>query len=258
MPAEGTWKWAGPHAIVERSESKPISAEHVEKELLHCFQTLEIDGMGPGLVKKLVEAGLNSVRKVWDADVAVLAKAIGGGRAETFRTAFHEKVNVASTLTLLVASNKLPRGVGEKKLRTLADIEPAPEKWSAARFATVPAGWTTTSLEGLWPCLAEAKTWMEESFPGRKVTAAPVNFVAVAPVAAVTGPVKYVCFTGVRDHELEKELPVRGWQVEDSVTKKTNVLVVANGEIKESGKVKKARALGSVKIQTLAEFRTSL
>lgn len=255
LPPAGTWKWAGPHAIVERAG--PVSTEQAEKEILHCFQTLEIDGMGPGLVKKLVEAGFGSVRKVWDAQASALAGAVGAGRAETFVKSFRDKVGGASLLTLVVASNKLPRGVGERKLRALADVEPDLNKWSASLFAKAPAGWTDTSLAALWPCFEEAKDWIQTSFPGRLATVVVKAPVVPAPVGGVA--TKYVCFTGVRDHELEKKLPSLGWELEDSVTKKTNVLVVPMGEIKESGKVKKARALGDhVKILRLAEFRDSL
>ena len=51
-------------------------------------------------------------------------------------------------------------------------------------------------------------------------------------------------FSGVRDKAFEAQLVARGWTVEDSVTKKTTLLVVADGEQAETGKVKKARAAG--------------
>ena len=257
MPPVGTWKWAGPHAIVDKQSSTPASTEQAEKEILHCFQTLELDGMGPGLVKKLVEAGFGSVRKLWDAEVAAVAGAIGAGRAETFVKNFRDKVGEASIMTLVIASNKLPRGVGERKLRALADVEPDLTKWSATLFSKAPAGWTDASLSTLWPCMTDAMAWIQASFPGRKVPVVVTTTTTTTTKASAT--MKYVCFTGVRDHDLEKKLPDLGWQVEDSVTKKTNVLVVPEGELKESGKVKKARALGDhVKILRLAEFRDSL
>jgi NAD-dependent DNA ligase len=66
---------------------------------------------------------------------------------------------------------------------------------------------------------------------------------------------KYVVFTGVRDKELEGVLGQMGWGLQDAVTSKTTVLVVADGEFKESGKTKKAAAAG-VKIMKLSEFKT--
>ena len=55
---------------------------------------------------------------------------------------------------------------------------------------------------------------------------------------------------------LEGKLAAAGWAMEDSVTKKTTVLVVPE-EAKESGKLKKARDLG-IQILTLAAFQKTL
>ena len=55
----------------------------------------------------------------------------------------------------------------------------------------------------------------------------------------------------------EAQLTATGWTVEDSVTKKTTVLVIADGEGPETGKVKKARAAG-VEILSLTEAKANL
>jgi NAD-dependent DNA ligase len=69
---------------------------------------------------------------------------------------------------------------------------------------------------------------------------------------------KFVVFTNVRDKELEKKLESSGWQIEDSITKKTQVLVVPDGPLKESTKVKKAKDSGGrIKILPISEFRAS-
>ena len=69
---------------------------------------------------------------------------------------------------------------------------------------------------------------------------------------------KYVVFSGVRDKALEQRLFSTGsWDIQSAVTSKTNVLVVADGEVKESTKTKKARELG-ITVQTISEFRSSL
>ena len=49
--------------------------------------------------------------------------------------------------------------------------------------------------------------------------------------------------SGVRDKELEAALVGRGWVVDDSVTKATTLLIIAD-EGAETVKVKKARAAG--------------
>ena len=47
----------------------------------------------------------------------------------------------------------------------------------------------------------------------------------------------------------------KGWQLQDNVTKQTNLVVIADGaEGIESGKTKKARDLG-IEICTISKFR---
>jgi NAD-dependent DNA ligase len=79
------------------------------------------------------------------------------------------------------------------------------------------------------------------------------GLVAAAPASASN----FVVFTGVRDKVLEGKLASLGWAMEDSVTKKTTALVIADEGAKETGKMKKARDQG-IKILTLSEFRKTL
>jgi DNA ligase (NAD+) len=243
-PPAGTWAWDENHV-----QAVSLGEADAEKALLHALQTLEVEGIGPGLVKKMVEAGIPSMKALWEVSEGDLAKAIGAGRAPALMKSLRERRAAASDCMLLIASNKLPRGVGERKLRPIFDKEMNPRKWRPMMFGCdAPAGWTPGSLVGLWGPLKEALDWIDASFPGFTIT------VPIAPAAPAAPTVsKYVVFTNVRDHELEKELPLFGWQLEDSVTKKTTVLVVPNGPLKESGKVKKAQAAG-IQITPISEF----
>jgi NAD-dependent DNA ligase len=255
MPAEGLWAW-------DERQVQALATDAVfpEKVVLHALQMLEVDGVGPGLVKKMVDAGYDTVLKVWKAEETGLAKAIGPGRAGTLLKSLKEGRARASYSTLLVASNLLPRGVGERKLRALFEKEADPRKWTGATME-VPDGWSDESLKGLWRVLPKALAWIEESFPGSVAPIASASASAPAPqsLTAPTSapPTKYVVFTGVRDKNLEKKLLESGWDIQSAVTSKTNVLVVADGDLKESGKTKKATDLG-VPIQKISEFRSSL
>jgi DNA ligase (NAD+) len=252
MPGEGLWKW-------DERQVQALATEDVypEKVLLHALQMLEVDGIGAGLVKKLVEAGYETMLQLWKAGAADLAKAIGPGRAAALVKSLREKRAAASYSTLLVASNKLPRGVGERKLRALFEKEADPRKWGAANI-DVPEGWSDDSLKGLWRALPAALAWIDESFPGSLAPVAAAGAAAVVVPGMPAGQMKYVVFSGVRDKALEKRLFATGsWDIQSAVTSKTDVLVVADGDVKESTKTKKARELG-ITVQTISEFRSSL
>ena len=250
MPEEGLWAW-------DERQVQAMTTEDVypEKVLLHAMQTLEVDGVGAGLVKKIVDAGYDTMLKVWKMKEADLAKIIGPGRAASLLKSLKERRAAANYSVLLVASNKLPRGVGERKLRALFEKEADPRKWGAAG-ADVPDGWSDDSLKGLWRVLPKALAWIDESFPG--VEAPTVQAAQPSEQAPLSqAQTKYVVFTGVRDKVLEAKLFATGWDIQAAVTAKTDVLVVADGELKESQKTKKATDLG-VKIQKISEFRSSL
>ena len=257
MPPAGTWSWDGVH-VVQSSKSEGSAASN-PRELLHALQTLEVEGIGPGLVDKLVEGGFTTMRKLWEASPEALGTCIGAGRGPSLAASLRTQVANASFLTLLVASNKLPRGVGEKKLRALQDAEPDRGRWKAMCFCSAPPGWTLQSLNAFWPAYQDAQAWIADSFPGRSLAVHPnpPNPASASAAAAIPHETKgYVCFSGVRDKVLEGKCMSNGWQVEDSMTKKTTVLIVPDGDVKESAKVKKARESGGrIQILTLTQFR---
>ncbi len=252
MPEEGLWKW-------DERQVQALATEDVypEKVLLHGLQMLEVEGMGAGLVKKLVDAGYETMLQLWKAGAADLAKVIGPGRAAALVKSLRERRAAASYSTLLVASNKLPRGVGERKLRVLFEKEADPRKWGGAGMV-IPDGWSDESLKGLWRALPAALAWIDESFPGCPAPLVAATAPLAAAAAATQQQLKYVVFSGVRDKALEQRLFSTGsWDIQSAVTSKTDVLVVADGELKESTKAKKAAELG-ITIQKISEFRSSL
>ena len=80
----------------------------------------------------------------------------------------------------------------------------------------------------------------------------PILVRATAPSAAV--PARgVVCFSGFRNSELEKKLESMGFTVTATLTKKTTVLVIPDGEVNESTKVVKARESG-IPVRSCADF----
>jgi NAD-dependent DNA ligase len=147
----------------------------------------------------------------------------------------------------------MPRGVGERKLRALFQIENDIRKWSMEKFAKV-AGWSSESIEAVLRTIPAAIEWKTKSFPGAAASASasrPLGASASASASAV--PTKFVVFTGVRDSVLEDTLKRDGWGIEPSITKKTQLLITAD-DAKETGKVKKAAASG-IRIMTISAFK---
>lgn len=239
MP-EGTWAWDEnqTHAMASVSE----------ENILHAFQTLGVESVGPGLCDKLVAAGLSRMALVWKASAAKLGEIIGAGRGPALYENLRVCMAKATQMQLLIASNMLPRGVGERKLRLLYAVAPDARNWSAT--VSKVNGWSEGSLNELLAVLPAALAW-SVPFVGTTSASSPVVTASAATPAA---PTKFVVFTGVRDKALEAAITAKGWSVDAAVTKKTTVLVVAD-EPAETGKVKKAREAG-IRIMRISEFRT--
>jgi NAD-dependent DNA ligase len=247
------WAWdaGNMHAVVSAAETTNTAP------MLHALQTLGVENIGPGLVDKLAEAGFTRMRQLWDATPGRLSEAIGAGRGPSLHKNLRECVAKAGQLTLLIASNLLPRGVGERKLRLLYAKEADARRWRQEDMADL-AGWSAETLSELFKVLPSALAWPAEQFVGASFGSAASSLAAAAVPAPMVDASKFVVFTGVRDKVLEENIRPHGWAVEPAVTKKTTVLVVADvadADAAESGKVKKARAAG-IRIMRISDFRT--
>jgi NAD-dependent DNA ligase len=240
MP-EGTWAW-------DENQTHAM-ATVAQESILHAFQTLGVESVGPGLCDKLVAAGLNTMALVWKASGVRLGEIIGAGRGPALYENLRVCMGKATQMQLLIASNMLPRGVGERKLRLLYSLVPDARNWNSVLKV---AGWSEGTLNELLVALPAALAWSVPFAPSTAVSAALSATSVYAPPSVLT---KFVVFTGVRDKELEAAIVAHGWSTEDAITKRTTVLVVADGEVKETGKVKKAREAG-IRILRISEFRT--
>jgi DNA ligase (NAD+) len=251
-----TWDENKTHALAQVTVGEE-SKEAKVKALVHALQTFEIPGVGEGVVEKMVEGGFDTMAKLWKAGAADLGKAIGPGRGPKVVEAL-KVIHGASEATMLIASNLLPRGVGERKLKVLFEIESNPRLWTVAKFDTVP-GWGSASMDELLLVLPAALEWgkFRGSASVPSSASGPAHSVAVAlPAPAPQPNGKSVVFTGVRDKALEQRLLAQGWEISPSVTKKTTVVVVASAG-DESGKTKKATEYG-IRIMPITEFSASI
>lgn len=266
MPV-ASWSWDEneTHAVLTKVAGQETKEAKV-KALVHALQTFEIPGVGEGVVEKMVEGGFDTMAKLWKAGAGELGKAIGPGRGPKVVEAL--KALTPSETKMLIASNLLPRGVGERKLAALFAIESNPRLWTAEKFDSVP-GWGLASIDELLQALPAALEWGK--FRGTSL--APALSLALAKQGQKQGqgqaqkqgqgqtqPVttngKSVVFTGVRDKVLEERLKAHGWEISGSLTKKTTVLVTADSAV-ESGKTKKANEYG-VRVMSISEFSATL
>lgn len=250
FPAADLWKWMGPEdtAVHIGARSEGVNMELLESKLKHFASSLEIDGLGPGLVKKIVVGGITTPRALCEASSDTLAALIGKKNGVTIANELRKAVTGLTEKKLMIASGVMPRGVGDTKLTTLFAIEADPRKWGAT--TSQPQGWSKEALSEFLRSYSSYETWRQKEFPN---PAYPILAAATATVDVPTAVLGTVCFTGFRNAALEKRLEALGFVIAPSLTKKTTVLVIPDGDAAESSKMIKARENGTV-IKKLSDF----
>lgn len=252
LPTGYHWEWAsgaggagGPATHIKLVGDSPDQLA----SQLHLFaKTIDIPGLGPANCKALVEAGITGPAALWAQTPEKLSATLGPKTGATLYANLREKLLSPdlTELTLLIASNKMPRSVGEAKLKALMAAEPNLDSWTT--MTTVPQGWTADSFQAFQQTFMNYTVWRQKE----------LSFIPVAKVKPVVTPQKSVCFTGFRDKALE-ERAAKQFQIVSSVSSKLNILVIPDGsDSHESEKVKKAKALGTVKIIQCSAFNLIL
>ncbi len=252
LPPAGSWDWDANRVHAVRKEgSEEGTAGLAEKALLHALQTLGVEGIGPGLVANLVKAGITGLPALLVASPLVLKDALGPTRYSRTLELVKSSLEKASPCTLCIASNLLPRGVGERKLRPLFSKEASPRLWKPSLFEDI-EGWSKDTLAGLFATLPSVLVWCEGVKPGCFAPSA--GPVVPSVPQAEDKATKTVVFTGVRpDPALQDAMTRSGWKMVDSLTKATHLVVHAEG--KESGKLATARKYG-IEVCSISQFRS--
>lgn len=258
MPTAHPWKWlnedsTAAHIVLDETKIQNTPKEVLQARLVLFAKTFELTGLGPGIALKLVDAGLQTPGKLVKASEQAIVNAIGTANGAKLYKQLSEICLKITELKLMVASSILPRGVGETKLTLLFQAQADPRLWSS-----LPAlgGWTSDSLNETCTSLPAYEKWRKEEFPQF-----PYPILPSVTSHTVTTPKETkgtVCFTGVRSKELEAKLVTAGYKIVDGVSSKLTVLVVPDGEVGNTGKVKKAKDLGTVKILNLSNVEKEL
>jgi DNA ligase (NAD+) len=239
LPSATLWKWMGPEdtAVHIGAKDDGGSVELLESKLKHFASVMEIEGLGPGLVKKLVLGGITTPKALCAASADTLSNLVGKKTGASIADELRKALATLTEKRLMIASSTLPRGVGETKLDTLFAVEADPRKWGSSTKR--PGGWSEEGLTEFLRAYPVYEAWRAKEFP---VPAYPILSTHSAPaLPAYKGT---ICFSGFRNMTLEKRLEDLGFVISATVTKKTTGLVVPDGEIAESSKVTKARELG--------------
>jgi len=254
------YKWNETHIdiILEDAEKDDTV---IEKNIIGFFKGLEVDGLGPGNVKKIIAAGYTSVPQIIGMSEEDFLKVDGFKKkmAEKVYTSIHNKIEKASLIKLMAVSNIFGRGFGERR------IEPILVKYPDIVTSEISDEEKIANIKSI--------RGMEKKTAERFVKNIPkfLEFVKVAklddklnetmlglqqqPTIDETNPLyeKSIVITGFRNKELSEELKSLGVRESSAVSKNTFAVIVKDKD-EDTGKIEAAKQK-NIPIYTSLEFK---
>ena len=272
MPAEQPkmplvpYKWTSTRVdIILENAGDDITVR--EKNITAFFVELEVEGLSSGNVKRIMTAGFDTISKILKMTKADF-KTVEGFKEKMIEKVFngiHEKVGKATLLDIMVASNLLGRGLGQRKIKPILDKYPDilssgendEEKIKMLR-----------GIEGIGPENAKSfvsniptfMAFLKECDLEGKLSMANISNTQATNIEEkanidTSNPLfgKKIVMTKVRDKEIIEHLVKVGATLEDNIKKDTFVLIVKTHD-DVSNKTKYATD-NNIPIMTPQEFR---
>jgi DNA ligase (NAD+) len=251
------WTWNDTHVDIILSEYADSDIVR-QKTIAAFYKGLEVDGLGPGNVKRLVDAGYNTIPKVGNMTVDDFLK-IEGFKTKT-ATKIHDsiqnKLHHASLEKLMGVSGIFGRGMGEKKAVIVLQAYP---NILTDTGTTQDIAEKLRNVEGV---AAKSATQFAKKIPEFVLLMKEMGLDDVLKAGAAevqydeTNPLygKHIVMTGFRDKDLEKQIKATGAKLGTAVSKSTDMVIVKSLD-DTSGKAEKAKEL-AVPLITIEQFNT--
>ncbi len=249
MPT-GNWKWNENKVDALSLDSK---IEVNNKTIEYFFKQINTDHLGPGNIKKIINAGYDTIPKVVKLTKKELLT-IDGFKEKTANKIYNTiqtQLKEVSLARVMAASNIFGRGMGRKRIQNILDVYPTiltDKKDNKTKMKLIAElnGFGIKTAKEFVPFIERCNLflreigWKHKKESKKKIPKHPLNN-------------KNIVFSGFRDKILQKEIESLGGMVKSSVSKNTFMVVVKSLQ-EDTSKAKKARKLG-VPLSTPSEFK---
>ena len=219
---------------------------------------MEVEGIGPGNVKRLVEAGFDSVAKILAMKETDFLKVDGFKKktADKLYNGIREKTSKASLAEIMTASNVFGRGFGDKSFNKILEKYPdiltskESDKEKKSKLVKV-EGIANKTADKFVENIPDFIKFLDNAnlmYKLQKQEVPPSEFDETHPLFN-----KKIVMTGFRDKELLERLKSIGAENSATVSKNTFAVIVKEDKDEDTGKADQARKL-NIPIMTLEEF----
>ena len=227
------------------------------KNVMGFFLELDIKGLGESNLKKIVEAGHDSVAKILALTLTDLEKVFGKGKtAPALYEGIKARMESVSLGELMTASNMFGRGIGRKSVDALLATHPdflTSTENKVYKLEILGKNGIKKNGEQFYDAIVPFLRFLEECGLSGKLMVSVKEPEQKEP--AIDSPLynKSVVMTKVRDAEIIDFLKRVGATLDDAMKTTTFVLIVKDrGDV--SSKTKYAEARG-IPIMTVEEFK---
>ena len=252
------WSESGVDIIIDNKSDNEI-VQH--KNITGFFKQLEVEGLASGNVKKLMDAGFNSIPKIIAMNKADFLKVNGfkDKLSEKIYTGIRDKMQMVSLPVLMSASNLFGRGMGEKRFKAVLSqyseiltMDTSCEK--KVDMLMKIDGFARKTAEKFVDGIPVFTDFIREANLNHKLNVIniqnEINVNESASSSILSG--KKIVMTGFRDKQIMKWVEDNGGTMASSVSSNTHLVLVKDlDEI--TGKADQAHALG-IPLMTADEF----
>jgi len=270
MPAESAkmpeqpYIWSDKHVDVLLADVNS-DPDVTLKNISAFFVGIGVEGLAKGNVKRLIESGLDSVPKIINAQQSDFEKAGFKTLAQKFVQNIHNKLDEASLIDIMNASNKLGRGISSKTIELIMANEPSILKATGEsdqqkyekliKIKGIGEVNAKTFVKNIPDFLAFLQKCGLDSKLTSKSKASSSSETQQQKDSSHPLYNKKIVMTKVRDQEIIEKLKEVGGHLQDNVNSETFALIVKSKDDK-SNKTEKAKEKG-IPIMTPDEFKAS-
>ena len=252
------FKWNDTHVDV-MLEDLDSNETVKEKNITGFFRGIGVEGLSSGNVARIIQAGYDTVPEIIKMDVNDLLQVEGfkDKTANKLYNGIKEKIDAASLITLMSASNVFGRGFSGKKTELIIEAYPdvlTSKESNAQKVAKISAikGMAEKTSESFVERIPDFINFIKEAGLSKKLTQEVTEKKQVDESHPLFG--KTIVMTGFRDTQIQEDIKNVGAKLGSSVSKNTFIVLVKDTlAVEDTGKAADARKLG-VTLMTPEEF----
>lgn len=262
LPYDVPYKWneTGVDIIIDNKNDDGVVRE---KNITGFFKHLEVEGLGTGNIKRMIEAGFDSVPKIIAMKKADFLKVEGFKEklATKIFNGIQEKVESSTLVNLMAASNIFGRGFGTRRFHEI--LKQFPEIFNTNSNGEILLcgrvddirkidGFAKKTAERFVEGIPQFIKFMKEAGLQEKLIYDPKKNVTAEDDTKKIFEGKRIVMTGFRDKELMKWIESNGGIMAGSISSNTFVVLVKDKD-ETTGKADQARKAG-ILLLTPEEF----